>query len=152
MPRRHKTIAWMLLVEGSALLVCGAWLCGSTVAGAGASTSFGGLCDGTLWAVCGPVFGLVRGATGVLLALLGAAGLAGSRTAFRGRVAGTTRSLLLLFALPWGLGAIFAGLCAAAPQNDATLCLAVGAGAFAMLLLHVAATRPVALAASAVAA
>lgn len=152
MPSRPKTIAVMLLAEGAVLLSTGGWLVGNAVTDGGTGPT-NALCTGALAAVLDPVFDLLCGATGAVLALLGVAGLVGGWATFRRPATAATRLLLLAFALPWGTAAILAGCSAAAPQSDPTTSLAALGLATTLGLLHVVAARtreaPVAIAGSA---
>lgn len=141
MVRRPPFLAWMLSLEGSTLLLCGAGLAVAAMGGRVAATLGGGADTGALAFVVGPVLEWACAALGVVIGLLGVAGLAAGRAAFRRRVPVATRTVLLAYAVPWGLLATLACLRAGAPQCDLAASLAAGVLAAAIGVLHVVAAR-----------
>lgn len=121
------------------MLLCGGGLVVTTLTGSGSSTWVSAACNGGLAAVLGPVFDAMRSASGVVLTLLGAAGVAAGAVALRQPVTLATRLLLLAYGLAFGLVAILSGLGMAAPHRDLMTSFVAFAFAATLALLHVAA-------------
>lgn len=141
MTTRTRFLAWMLTVEGAMSMLCGVGLAGMASRGGAAATFRGGADTGALASVLGPVLDGICIAVAVVLVLLGAAGLVAGRAAFRQRVPGATRTVLLAYAVPWGLLAALACLRAGAPQYDPASSLAAAALAATIGLLNMIAAR-----------
>lgn len=141
MVRRPHLLAWMLTLEGAILLLCGGGLVAASRTGRVAALLGSGGCTGALAFVGGPVLEWLCGALGAVLGLLGGAGLVTGRSAFRRRHPVAARTVLLAYAMSWGVLATLACLRASAPQSDLATSLAAGAIAAMVGLLHVIAAR-----------
>ncbi|MBL8755465.1 MAG: hypothetical protein JNK15_19350 [Planctomycetes bacterium] len=119
-------LAWMLSLEGVAMLVSGVGLVVTALTGRGATTLMNGTCTGALACVAGSVLEWLCGALGVGLGLLGVAGLVAARETFRRPISGATRIVLLVYAVSWGLLATLACLRAGSPACDPATSLAAG--------------------------
>lgn len=135
MVRRPHFLAWMLSVEGSTLLLSGSLLAVAAMTGR-VTTLAGGADTGALALCLWPLLEWACCALGVVIGLLGVAGLVVGVAAFQKRALVATRTVLLAYSVPWAMLATLACLRAGSPSCDVAISLAAGAIAAAIGLLH----------------